>query len=105
MQQARSYVGVDVSKHYLDVAFPDAPSMWRTTNDPAGIAALARRMIRLEAPQLVCEVPPSLALDRAHAARTFCFRPKKVAPDQRVPVIARATLLRLPQLRPSQRIT
>ena len=55
MPQARSSVGVDVSRARLDVAFPDAPRVWRTTNAPAGITALARRMSRLEAPQLVCE--------------------------------------------------
>lgn len=55
MQQQHSDIGVDVSKHHLDVAFPDAPRVWRTTNDPAGIAALVLRARRLERPQVVCE--------------------------------------------------
>lgn len=50
----RSYVGVDVSKGHLDVAFPGA-KVWRTTNDASGIAALVRRAARLQQPQLVCE--------------------------------------------------
>ena len=54
MQEARSYIGVDVSKDHLDVAFPGARP-WRTKNDATGIAALARRAARLERPQLVCE--------------------------------------------------
>ena len=58
MEQARSYVGVDGSKDHLDVAFPGAKA-WRTRNDAAGIAALARRAARLERPQLVCEATGS----------------------------------------------
>jgi transposase len=54
MQQS-NYVGVDVSKHHLDVAFPDAPKVWRTPNDAGGIAALVRRMRRLGSPHVVCE--------------------------------------------------
>jgi transposase len=55
MQQNPHYVGVDVSKHHLDVAFPDTHRVWRTANDAQGIAALVRRVRRLERPQVVCE--------------------------------------------------
>jgi transposase len=54
MQQS-SYVGIDVSKHYLDVAFPGVPKVWWTPNDASGIAALVRRVRRLASPHVVCE--------------------------------------------------
>lgn len=54
MQQP-DYIGVDVSKHHLDVAFPGTPKVWRTANDTSGIAALVRRVRRLDHPQVVCE--------------------------------------------------
>lgn len=54
MLDTRTFVGVDVAKGHLDVAFPSA-KVWRTTNDPAGIAALGRRLAKLDAPHLVCE--------------------------------------------------
>jgi hypothetical protein len=54
MQQS-SYVGIDVSKHHLDVAFPGVPKVWRTPNDASGIAALVRRVRRLGNPHVVCE--------------------------------------------------
>jgi transposase len=49
------YVGIDVSKHHLDVAFPGVPQVWRTPNDATGIAALVRRVSRLNSPHVVCE--------------------------------------------------
>ena len=50
-----TFVGADISKAHLDVAFPAAGRIWRTTNDRAGIAALQRRLGRLEHPHFVCE--------------------------------------------------
>jgi transposase len=50
-----TFVGADVSKAHLDVAFPAAARIWRTTNDATGIAALRRRLGKLERPHLVCE--------------------------------------------------
>lgn len=54
MQQQPTYVGVDVSKAHLDVAFP-GKKPWRTGNHAAGIAALQRRLASLDSPHLVCE--------------------------------------------------
>lgn len=54
MQQP-SHIGVDVSKHHLDVAFPGTLKVWRTPNDAGGIAALVRRVRRLDRPYVVCE--------------------------------------------------
>jgi transposase len=55
MDQQVSYVGIDVAKYHLDVAFPDARQVWRTSNDGKGIAALTRRLRRWERPHAVCE--------------------------------------------------
>lgn len=46
------YVAVDVSKAMLDVALP---SLWRTSNTPAGLAALTRKLAGIERPHVVCE--------------------------------------------------
>ncbi|GAA3720264.1 IS110 family transposase [Sphingomonas cynarae] len=54
MQQPK-YVGIDVSKHHLDVAFPGVAKVWRTPNDASGIAALVRRVRRLGSLHVVCE--------------------------------------------------
>ena len=90
MQQIVSYVGIDVSKHHLDVAFPGPAKAWRTTNDRAGIAALARRAARLDRPQLVCEATGGYTRGLGHelAARGIAF--SKVNPRQ-VRDFARAT--------------
>ena len=50
--QNSHYVAVDVSKAMLDVALP-AP--WRTPNTPSGVAALRRRLGRIDHPHVVCE--------------------------------------------------
>jgi len=50
-----TFVSADVSKAHLDIAFPATARIWRTTNDAAGIAALQRRLGKLEHPHMVCE--------------------------------------------------
>jgi transposase len=55
MLSTPTFVSADVSKAHLDIAFPAAARIWRTTNDAAGIAALQRRLGKLEHPHLVCE--------------------------------------------------
>lgn len=55
MLNPNTFVGVDVSKAHLDVAFPDTPKVWRTPDNAGGIAALGRRLAGLKQPQLVCE--------------------------------------------------
>ena len=84
-----TFVGVDVAKDHLDVAFPSAKA-WRTTNDPAGIALLGRRLARLDAPHLVCEATGGYTrrLTRALAARDIAV--SRVNPRQ-VRDFARAT--------------
>ena len=53
------YIGVDVSKHHLDVAFAGSPRPLRIANAEADIGALARRLARLPNPHLVCEATGS----------------------------------------------
>ncbi|MFV0644459.1 MAG: hypothetical protein ACK5NN_08165 [Sphingomonadaceae bacterium] len=60
--QNPNYVGVDVSRAMLDVALPSlGPSPWRTPNTPAGAAALARKLGRIECPHVVCDYARLLA--------------------------------------------
>ena len=40
--KAQVFVGVDVSKRYLDVAFPEG--IERVSNEPEGVSALAERL-------------------------------------------------------------
>jgi transposase len=85
-----TFVGADVSKAHLDVAFPAAAKIWRTTNDRAGIAALQRRLGKLEHPQLVCEATGGYTrvLARELAEHGIAF--SKVNPRQ-VRAFARAS--------------
>jgi transposase len=55
MSDVGCFVGVDVAKNHLDVAFPSEAKIWRTTNNAAGIVALGRKLASLENPHLVCE--------------------------------------------------
>ena len=55
MSNTSQYVAVDVSKAMLDIAMPGANRVWRSSNTPAGIAALRKRLIRFDHPHVVCE--------------------------------------------------
>lgn len=82
MLQTPTYVGADVSKAHLDVAFPTQPKVWRTSNDAAGVAALAERLAAIPAPHLVCEATGGYTrrLARALAERGIAF--SRVNPRQ-----------------------
>ena len=43
------YVGIDVSKAHLDVSVSSEARVWRTTNDPEGIASLLTSLGRVAA--------------------------------------------------------
>lgn len=90
MLATRTYVGVDVSKDHLDVAFPDRARVWRTGNDKAGLSALGRKLAELEAPQLVCEATGGYTrrLERDLAHRRIAF--SRINPRQ-IRDFARAT--------------
>ena len=89
MQQP-SHVGVDVSKHHLDVAFPGASKVWRTPNDPDGITALLRRVRRLDHPQVVCEATGGYTRKLAQSLAMQAIALSRVNPRQ-VRDFARAT--------------
>jgi len=63
------YVGIDISKDYLDVAVHQSEKQWHYCNDHAGITKLCRMLVKLE-PVLVVfeatggyEIPLHLGLD------------------------------------------
>jgi transposase len=82
MLQTPTFIGADVSKAHLDVAFPTERKVWRTANDAVGIAALAERLARMPAPHLVCEATGGYTrrLARILAERSIAF--SRVNPRQ-----------------------
>src|SRR4051794_22605649 len=55
MNTAPIFVGIDISKAYLDTALRPGPPVPRHTNDPAGIAALVARLQPLTPALVVVE--------------------------------------------------
>lgn len=51
----RPFVGIDVSKEFLDSARTDAPHAWRLANDPAGIHALVEQLRQIQPAGIVVE--------------------------------------------------
>ena len=81
MQQQPTYVGVDVSKAHLDVAFP-GQKPWRTGNNAAGIAALKRRLANLESPHLVCEATGRLTRSLQQSLQANAIPMSRLNPRQ-----------------------
>lgn len=52
---SRLFVGIDVSKEFLDSARSDHSAPWRTSNDAKGIAALVRQLQKLQPACIVVE--------------------------------------------------
>ena len=90
LQQPMSCVGVDVSKHHLDVAFPGTRQVWRTKNDVVGIKALAKRLAVLDRPQLVCEATGGYTRALVRGMATVTTPMSRINPRQ-VGDFARAT--------------
>ncbi|SEK07602.1 transposase [Sphingobium sp. AP50] len=90
MLDGRTYIGVDVSKDHLDIAFPGCARVWRTQNAPEGLKALARKLAGFDAPQLVCEATGRYTrrLQRDMAHRQIAF--SRINPRQ-IRDFARAT--------------
>lgn len=88
--KAPTFIGVDVSKDHLDVAFAGSAKVWRTGNDPAGIAALGRKLAGLDAPQLVCEATGGYTRKLVHGLVERRIAYSRVNPRQ-VRDFARAT--------------
>jgi transposase len=58
MKQAKAgiFVGMDVSKNWLDVAVHEQGEVWRVSNDEAGMVSLVKRLKKLK-PQLIVLEP------------------------------------------------
>lgn len=59
MTIASDYVGIDVSKHYLDLSFGPTGSHCRIRNDAVGMGELLGRLSGLCRPHLICEATGS----------------------------------------------
>ncbi len=49
------FVGIDIAKDALEVAVHDSDTQWQFTNNPAGIAKLCRKLVKLEPTLVVFE--------------------------------------------------
>ena len=65
------FVGIDISKAWLDVAVHGQDEVWRTSNDEAGIRKLVERRKPLQSKGIVVEPPGGfeirLLAELAHA--------------------------------------
>lgn len=82
MNVSWDYVGVDVSKAYLDLALADARVV-RVPNTPAGLARLRQRLAGLKRPHLVCEATGAYtrlmaSTMAAHAIALSTLNPRRV---------------------------
>jgi transposase len=73
MTISSDYVGVDVSKHHLDLSLGSSKGHRRIGNDASGMAELARHLSGLPRPHLVCEATGSYTrlLMREAAAKGY----------------------------------
>lgn len=84
-----TFIGIDVSKRHLDVAFPGLAQVWRTANDGPGIAALVRKLKAIAHPHVVCEATGSYTRRLAGAMGQQAIALSRVNPRQ-VRAFARA---------------
>ncbi len=70
MTEAHSYVGIDVSKGYLDVAARPTGEQWRVSNTEEGLDQLVERLQGLSPALVVLEATGSLEVPRAAAVGT-----------------------------------
>lgn len=59
MTSLHDYIGVDVSKHHLDLFSAVSQAHWRIGNSAAGLAELGQHLAGLSEPHLVCEATGS----------------------------------------------
>lgn len=83
------YVGIDVSKHHLDLALAGGPLV-RVANTPVGVTGLLERLVELRQPHVVCEATGSHTrlLERRLAAHGIAF---SLVNPRRVRELARAS--------------
>lgn len=83
------YVGIDVSKHHLDLAMDGAEAV-RVANTAQGIAGLIEQVSQLRHPQVVCESTGSYTRLLARELGRSCIAMSLVNP-RRVRELARAS--------------
>jgi len=81
--ESKLFIGVDVSKGWLDVSVRPTSEGWRESNDEKGVAAVVRRIVELQPALIVLEasggyqVPLAVAL--ARATKVLCVvNPRQV---------------------------
>lgn len=75
------YVGVDVSKKYLDLAMA-GQTAFRVPNTPAGLARLVRTLAGLNRPHLVCEATGSYTRGMARTMAAHGIAMSRINPRQ-----------------------
>ena len=84
------FVGIDISKAWLDIAVHESEEAFRTSNDETGIASLVKRLKRLKASLIVLE--PTGGFEMLLVAElTHAGLPAAVVNAKRVRDFARAT--------------
>ncbi len=90
MTEAQSYVGIDVSKGYLDIAVRPTGQQWRGSNTEEGLGQLVERLHGLSPSLVVLEATGSLEVPVAAALGTGGL-PVAVVNPRQVRDFARAT--------------
>jgi transposase len=92
MKQAKAgiFVGIDVSKNWLDVAVHEQGGVWRVSNDEAGMVSLVKRLKKLK-PQLIVLEPTGGFEMLVVAALSQAGLPVAVVNARRVRDFAKAT--------------
>jgi len=90
MTEAQSYVGIDVSKGYLDIAVRPTGQQWRVSNTEEGLGQLVERLHGLSPSLVVLEATGSLEVPVAAALGTGGL-PVAVVNPRQVRDFARAT--------------
>ncbi len=67
MHQKLHFIGIDISKAHLDIAYSLTQETWQTANDEAEITALVKRLTSLNPPLIVLEATGGLEVPLASA--------------------------------------
>jgi transposase len=89
-QTAESFVGIDVSKAWLDIAVHEQPEEYRVSNEDAGIASLVKRLKKLKPTLIVLEPTGGFEM-LVLAELTHAGLPAVVVNAKRIRDFARAT--------------
>lgn len=78
----QTYMGIDVSKRYLDLAVRPRQERWRTNNDPAGIKQVIDRVAELKPALIVVEATGGLETSLVTELQRNCWPVAVVNPRQ-----------------------